>query len=510
MIGIAVIVAVYVACSLLLLVYGLQCYVLTFLYLRKRTEKLAYHHDKMSHFEGITDESKYPKVVTQLPMYNEKYVAIRVIEAVAKMDYPVSRHEIQVIDDSTDETVGMVDECVARLKASGLNISTVRRTDRVGYKAGALQNATKFTDAEYIAIFDADFVPTPDFLRKAVPFFLERPDLGLVQGRWTHLNPHASLITRAQSMGIDGHFMIEQAARSWNNLFMNFNGTAGMFRRSAIEASGGWQHDTLTEDMDLSYRMQMVGWQAEYVPDIMVPAEIPEDINAFKNQQFRWAKGSIQTAIKIVPMLLEKKVSPFKLMQAIFHLTHYVVHPLMFIMALLTMPMLYFIGPLVDLSPALYTMMLVSMLLASSGPTFLYMVAQHMLGNQVRKKMWLVPMQMVIGTGLAVNNAKAVLEAVLGKESAFIRTPKKGEKKVISYAAVKDITNIIELALGFYCLFTLYMFFGYTNFLVTPFIVIYASGFLFTGTMSILHFRNPGLVDAQVPSFGLARQKSNS
>ena len=509
MIGIAVIVAVYVICSLLLLAYGLQCYVLTFLYLRKRTGKLAYHQSKMSHFDTVTDDSKFPKVVTQLPMYNEKHVAIRVIEAVAKLDYPVSRHEIQVIDDSTDETMGLVDDCVAKLQKTGLNISVIRRTDRVGYKAGALQNAMQFTDAEYIAIFDADFVPNPDFLRKAVPFFLERPDLGLVQGRWTHLNPHASLLTRGQAMGIDGHFMIEQAARSWNNLFMNFNGTAGMFRRTAIEAAGGWEHDTLTEDMDLSYRMQMNGWLAEYVPDIAVPAEIPEDINAFKNQQFRWAKGSIQTAIKIVPMLLEKKVSPFKFMQAIFHLTHYIVHPLMFIMALLTMPMLYFIGPLVDLSPVLYGIMLVSMLLASSGPTFLYMVAQHMLGNQVRKKMWLVPMQMVIGTGLAVNNAKAVLEAVLGKESAFVRTPKKGEKKVTSYKAVKDFTNYVELGLGTYCLFTLYMFFGYTNFLVTPFIIIYASGFLFTGTVSILHFRNPGLVDAQLPSLGLSRAKSN-
>jgi len=257
MIALSIVITLYVMCSIILLAYGIQCYVLTFLFLRKRKAKITSQRQTMKYYDEITDESKFPKVVTQLPMYNEKSVASRVIEAVAAMDYPRSRHEIQVLDDSNDETINYVNETVARLRASGININVIRRSDRTGFKAGALQNGLNYTDAEFVAIFDADFVPNPDFLKKGMAFFVDRPKLGLVQGRWTHLNRKSSLITRGQAMGIDGHFMIEQAARSWNGLFMNFNGTAGIFRRKAIETSGGWQHDTLTEDMDLSYRMQL-------------------------------------------------------------------------------------------------------------------------------------------------------------------------------------------------------------------------------------------------------------
>ncbi|MGA3052470.1 MAG: glycosyltransferase, partial [Chitinispirillaceae bacterium] len=313
MIALIIVISLYIVCSAVLLAFGAQCYILTYLFLRKRKQRIAFQRTTMRLYYGDIEESRYPKVVTQLPMYNERQVAKRVIEAAAAMDYPRSRHEIQVLDDSTDETIGYVDETVERLRGRGHNVSVIRRTDRTGFKAGALQNGLEFTDAEFVAIFDADFVPPVDFLRKAMAFFVDRPTLGLVQGRWTHLNKNSSLITRGQAMGIDGHFMIEQAARSWNGLFMNFNGTAGVFRRKAIEMSGGWQHDTLTEDMDLSYRMQLADWETEYVPDLTVPAEIPEDINAFKNQQFRWAKGSIQTAIKIIPLLRQKKMSKFKL-----------------------------------------------------------------------------------------------------------------------------------------------------------------------------------------------------
>ncbi|HEX3020165.1 MAG TPA: glycosyltransferase [Chitinispirillaceae bacterium] len=456
----------------------------------------------MKYYDNVTEESKYPKVVTQLPMYNEKSVACRVIEAVAAIDYPRSRHEIQVLDDSNDETIGYVNETVERLRASGININVIRRTDRTGFKAGALQNGLNYTDADFVAIFDADFVPNPDFLKKGMAFFVNRPKLGLVQGRWTHLNKKASLITRGQAMGIDGHFMIEQAARSWNGLFMNFNGTAGIFRRSAIESSGGWQHDTLTEDMDLSYRMQLADWETEYVPELEVPAEIPEDINAFKNQQFRWAKGSIQTAMKIIPMLLKKKLSPFKVIQAILHLTHYSVHPLMLILALLTMPVLYFVK--VSLSPYWFALVVVCMILATSGPSTMYMISQYFIGNKVRKQIFLIPAMMLIGTGLAVNNGKAVLEALLRMNSPFHRTPKKGSRSQNSYKPIKDVTCLIELLLGIYCLTSFQMFLGFTNFLVSPFLMLYASGFLFVGIISIIHFRKPELIDAKLkfPSLG--------
>jgi cellulose synthase/poly-beta-1,6-N-acetylglucosamine synthase-like glycosyltransferase len=497
MVALILVITLYILCSTVLLAFGTQCYLLTFLFLRKRNQKVAAQRETMKHFYAVTDEQQYPKVVTQLPMFNEKQVACRVIEAAVAMDYPRSRHEVQVLDDSNDETVGYVDDIVNNLRDKGHHISVIRRTDRTGFKAGALQNGLKYTDAEFVTIFDADFVPPVDFLRRAMSFFINRPELGLVQGRWTHLNKGASLITRGQAMGIDGHFMIEQAARSWNGLFMNFNGTAGVFRRNAIETSGGWQHDTLTEDMDLSYRMQIAGWETEYVPDLTVPAEIPEDINAFKNQQFRWAKGSIQTAIKIIPLLAQKKMSKFKFLQAVLHLTHYMVHPLMLILALLTMPVLYFVK--VNLPFYWFAGIIFCMVLATSGPTTMYLVAQRFIGNSLRRQIMLIPAMMLIGTGLAVNNGKAVFEALLKRESPFYRTPKKGERRgVLGYRPVKDITCIIEIGIGVYCLTSFQMFLGYTNFLVSPFLMLYASGFLFVGVISIIHFRKPALIDIKV------------
>jgi cellulose synthase/poly-beta-1,6-N-acetylglucosamine synthase-like glycosyltransferase len=484
--------SLYVICSIALLAYGTQCYVLTYLYLRKRTGKLAFQRATMKYFDSIIDENAYPTVVTQLPMYNEKTVAVRVIEAAAAMDYPVSKHEIQVLDDSNDETVGLVDETVARLRKKGINVNVVRRDDRTGFKAGALQYGLKHSNAEFVAIFDADFVPNTDFLKKSICFFIGRPRLGLVQGRWAHLNSKASLITRGQAMGIDGHFMVEQAARSWNGLFMNFNGTAGIFRREAIESSGGWHHDTLTEDMDLSYRMQLRDWETEYVPDLEVPAELPEDINAFKNQQFRWAKGSIQTAIKIIPLLRQKKLTAFKFFQAVLHLTHYTVHPLMLMLAFLTMPVLFFIK--VYMHPALFACVIVAMILATSGPGAMYMISQHYLGNKIRRKIFMIPAMMLIGTGLAVNNAKAVLEALFGKDSDFLRTPKKGQGNKTSYRPLKDITWIVELFFGMYCMTGLWFFIGFTNAIVSPFLLLYASGFLFVGMLSIIHYKRPELI----------------
>lgn len=491
--GIIALCVVYALCSIILLAYGFQCYLLTFLFLKARKSKLRAQRERMKYFESVSGDEEYPKVVTQLPMYNEKTVAVRVIEAAAAMEYPASRHEVQVLDDSTDETRSYVDETAARLREQGKNVTVIRRPNRIGFKAGALQYGLEHTDADFVAIFDADFVPRPDFLKRAIPFFIGRPNLGLVQGRWGHLNPKASLITRGQAVGIDGHFMVEQAARSWNGLFMNFNGTAGVFRRTAIESAGGWQHDTLTEDMDLSYRMQLADWETEFVPDIEVPAEIPEDINAFKSQQFRWAKGSIQTAIKIVPLLRQKKIPPFKFIQAILHLTHYVVHPLMLMMALMSMPVLFYVK--ITMAPILFCAVVASMVLATSGPSTMYMVSQYHLGNRGMKKIFLIPAMMLIGTGLAVSNGKAVLEALFRMDSPFHRTPKKGESKKAAYRSRKDFSGLVELFLGLYCLTSLYMFFGYTNFIVSPFLMLYASGFFFVGALSVIHLNKPEMID---------------
>jgi glycosyltransferase involved in cell wall biosynthesis len=397
------------------------------------------------------------------------------------------------LDDSTDETRDVIDQIVQCLKNRGYNISVIRRPDRVGYKAGALQNGLLLSDAEYIAIFDADFIPPPDFLLKSLAFFVRRPKLGFVQGRWSHLNQDASLLTKVQSIGIDGHFMIEQAARSWNGLFMNFNGTAGIFRRAAIESAGGWEHDTLTEDMDLSYRIQLNGWETEYVPDIAVLSEIPEDINAFKNQQFRWAKGSIQTAIKIIPMLIQKKIPLFRFTQAVLHLTHYVVHPVMIALALLTMPVLYFVNAQIPL--IWYACMAFFMLFASSGPSVMYIVAQHFLGNKGLKTLGMIPAMMIVGTGLAVNNARAVIEAVFKKESPFHRTPKKGDSLKTEYRPIRDWAFLFEIFLGVYCAISFMIFLSYANFIIGPFLLIYSAGFLFVGLLSIIHYKFPRLIN---------------
>jgi cellulose synthase/poly-beta-1,6-N-acetylglucosamine synthase-like glycosyltransferase len=492
-IGIGIIGTLYVISSIVLMIYGFQCYIMTFLFLRSRKNVLQTQHEKMAYFDTVTDESRYPTVVTQLPMYNEKSVAVRIIDAVAAIDYPKSKHEIQILDDSTDETKEYVDEAVARYQKQGVIISVIRRIDRVGYKAGALQNALKYTAAEYVAIFDADFVPNPDFLKKSIPFFISNKKIGFVQGRWTHLNKNSSMVTRTQAAGIDGHFMIEQAARSWNNLFMNFNGTAGLFRREAIENSGGWHHDTLTEDMDLSYRMQLKGWQTEYVPDLEVPAEIPEDMNAFKNQQFRWAKGTMQTAMKIIPRLSKAKLSWFKYYQAILHLTFYLVHPFMLLLALLTMPVLSFAK--VSLPPWIFVPIVIGMFLSTTGPSMMYIVAQHYLGNNKVKFLLMVPIMMLSGIGLAINNTKAVLEALLGRESPFHRTPKKGEGRFQGYRPIKDITCILEILVGLYCIVCFQMFVSYSSMFVSPFLALYGVGFLYVGVLSIIHFRRPELID---------------
>jgi hypothetical protein len=273
---------------------------------------------------------------------------------------------------------------------------------------------------------------------------------------------------------------------------MNFNGTAGVFRIESINSCGGWEHDTLTEDMDLSYRMQLKGWKTEYVPELEVPAELPEDINAYKNQQFRWAKGSIQTAKKIIPRLFNKEMNFFTKCQAILHLTHYSVHPLMVLLAIMTMPMLFLVK--VHMHPFVFGCLLVAMVLASSGPSTMYMISQHFLGNKVRRKLFVIPVMMLIGVGLAVNNAKAVVEALFGKTSPFLRTPKQGTGKKSKYRPLKDFTSIFEIALGSYCSLGLYIFFGYSNAIVSPFLALYASGFLFVGILSIIHFKRPETV----------------
>ena len=484
---------IYAFCAFLLIVYGLNTHVLVYLFncrypLRIQQDKsfLADFYGQNPPFQlSDTTIKLLPAVTTQLPVFNELNVVERLIEAVAAFHYPKGRHEIQVLDDSTDETTQVVKRKVDLLRKKGIDIHHIRRAKRDDYKAGALRHGLTVAKGDFIVIFDADFVPPTDFLLRSVPFFLDAPRLGLVQARWGHINRNASWITRLQAIGINGHFMVEQGARYANRLFLNFNGTAGVFRKEAIIDAGNWQGDTLTEDMDLSYRLQLGGWQCRYLADLVAPAEIPQNLNAFKNQQFRWAKGSTQTAIKLMPRILRSPFSPFAKFQAFMHMTHYIIHPLMLLLALLA-PFLL-IQKAAFLSG--YSLMCfgVLLLLSCTGPSRMYLVAERALGRPYLETLRLLPFMICFGCGLALNNSRAVLEALVGKSSEFVRTPKDGDRSLKTYPAKRDYFILLEVLLGLWCLFGVGLYFSFHHFLIGHFMLIYAAGFLYIGMLSWRH-----------------------
>ena len=362
-----------------------------------------------------------PVVTIQLPIFNEMYVADRLIDAVCRMDYPRDLLEIQVLDDSADETVDVAALAVRRWQKQGFNISYLHRTDRTGFKAGALAAGLAQARGSLVAVFDADFVPHPDFLRKSVPWFAEAR-LALVQGSWAHINRPYSLLTRVQAILLDGHFFIEHSARNRSGCFFNFNGTAGIWRRAAIEDAGGWAHDTLTEDLDLSYRAQLRGWRFLYLPDLAVPSELPVDINGFKNQQYRWAKGSIQTGRKLLGQVIRTKLPWRVKMEALIHLTNNFSYALMVLLALLVFPSM-----LIQRETTMLWVLLVDMPLffgASVSVLVFYMASQAAAGLDWKKQLRYLPTLMGVGLGLSVNNAIAVLSGCFKMGGTFHRTPK--------------------------------------------------------------------------------------
>src|SRR6188474_297709 len=324
------ILAAYFFVLVILAVYGWHRYYLVYLYMKNKDR-----HPAPAGMERL------PKVTVQLPIYNEMYVADRLIDAVCQLKYPRELLEIQVLDDSTDETQSVAERAVMRNALAGIDITYLHRTDRTGYKAGALDAAMKVAKGDFIAIFDADFIPSTDFLEKTVPYFGD-DRIAMVQARWGHINDDYSLLTKIQSILLDGHFVLEHGSRNRSGLFFNFNGTAGIWRRTAIADAGGWQHDTLTEDLDLSYRAQLRGWQFIFLPDLVTPAEVPVEMNAFKSQQHRWAKGSIQTCRKLLPLILMSDL-PLKVKaEAFFHLTANFNYLLMVLLSILMFPAMYF------------------------------------------------------------------------------------------------------------------------------------------------------------------------
>jgi cellulose synthase/poly-beta-1,6-N-acetylglucosamine synthase-like glycosyltransferase len=476
----------YAVASVGLFTYGINCYWLLALFLKNKRKEVVHDRRKLRRFFADGGMDKLPVVTTQLPVYNEANVIERLIRSVCAMEYPKGKHEIQVLDDSTDGSEKISARLVEEMRAQGHDIVLIHRTNRKDYKAGALNEGMQVCKGEFIAIFDADFVPPPDYLLRCVPFLSMDKEIGLVQARWGHLNSQESSLTLAQSIGIDGHFVIEQSARSWGRLFMNFNGTAGIWRKSAIEKSGGWEGDTLTEDMDLSYRAQLHGWRMKFLYDVVVPAELPSDINAFKSQQFRWAKGSIQTAMKLLPQVMRSDANWKVKLQSILHTTHYAIHPLMLITALLALPLLYWFP--FKVGAIAFTSLCVLILVSSLAPSTLYLVAQKMSRKNWKSRILSLPTLMALGVGVALNNTRAVLSALSGQKGAFIRTPKAGDKTIAVYKSKFPLASVFELALGAYC------FVGFVNYttaekyLVGPFLGLYAVGFSVVGCMSLAHF----------------------
>jgi len=464
---------------IILAVYGWHRYYLVYLYLRNRDKEPR---------PGLPLEPA-PTVTVQLPLYNEMYVTDRLIDAVCRIDYPRDRFEIQVLDDSTDETQGIAELAVRRFAAEGIDIKYFHRTERTGFKAGALEAGLKAARGEFVAIFDADFIPTPDFLTRLMPHFAD-PNVGMVQARWGHINQDYSLLTKIQSILLDGHFVLEHGGRHRSGRFFNFNGTAGVWRRAAIDDAGGWQHDTLTEDLDLSYRAQLRGWRFVFVSDVIAPAEVPVEMNAFKSQQHRWAKGSVQTCRKLLPRILRADIPLGVKAEAFFHLTANFNYPLMCVLSVLMFPSM-----VIRYNMGWYEMLLIDVPLffaATFSVCNFYMICQREIHKDWLARIKYLPFLMSIGIGLCINNTRAVLEAMFNNQSEFARTPKyriEGDgddwvgKKYHQSVAVQPL---IELALGLY--FTATVFYALANQIygTLPFLVLFQIGFLYTGLVSIV------------------------
>jgi len=428
-----------------------------------------------------------PRVTVQLPVYNERYVIRRLIRAVAALDYPRDRLEIQVLDDSDDGSAATAAEEVERLRARGVDIVHVRRPDRRGYKAGALERGMKLAKGDFLLIFDADFVPRPELLREIVPYFAD-DRVGMVQVRWDHLNADYSLLSRIQSISLDGHFVVEHEARSKNGMFFNFNGTAGMWRKSCIEAAGGWHHDTLTEDLDLSYRAQLAGWKFVFLRDVTCPAELPVDMRAFKSQQFRWVKGSVQVAKKVLPLIWRSDLSLARKIESSLHLTHNLTYLLVLLLSLLVYP-----AVLVRFASGWFTSPGVEIplfLLATASVVVFYATAIAGTGRSWVRQARYFPALMSVAIGLSVINTKAILEGLFGKNTPFHRTPKfailgrHGSASDKAYRGLPSATTLIELALAAY--FAGVELWVLRNDLAwaTPFVLLFGFGYLYVGVLS--------------------------
>jgi cellulose synthase/poly-beta-1,6-N-acetylglucosamine synthase-like glycosyltransferase len=478
----------YFIVLIILAAYGGHRYWLVYLYYKHKKNKTT---EPGAHFADL------PRVTVQLPMFNEQYVVDRLLDAVCRLDYPKDKLDIQLLDDSTDETVEVARLLVERYAALGHPVVYLHRENREGYKAGALEAGLKTAKGEFVAIFDADFVPPPDFLLKCIHHFTD-PKVGMVQTRWTHINRNYSLLTQVEAILLDGHFVLEHSGRSRSGVFFNFNGTAGMWRRQAIDEAGGWEHDTLTEDTDLSYRAQLKGWKFLYLQDVECPAELPVEMTAFKTQQARWAKGLIQVSKKILPKVMASDASRHVKIEAIYHLTANLSYPLMIVLSVLLMPAM-----IIRFYQGWFQMLYIDLPLFMAS-TFsissFYLVSQ----KELFPKSWLkallyLPILMSLGIGLTITNTIAVLEALVGKQTAFVRTPKyRVESKKDKVQGAKYRKRLgwvpwIELLIGTYFALAIFYAIDNENYFTVPFLLLFVVGYWVTGLMSLLQGRFAGL-----------------
>lgn len=469
----------YFVILVILAIYGLHRYQLVYLYLRNKKSIR-----EPARFEAL------PSVTIQLPVYNEMFVVERLVESVAKIQYPAELLEIQLLDDSTDETQHVARKAVEALRKQGVNIHYLHRDNRTGFKAGALEAGLLVATGEFVAIFDADFIPDPEFLNKTIHQFTN-PKVGMIQTRWGHLNRDYNHLTQVEAMILDGHFVMEHGGRYHSGRFFNFNGTAGIWRREAIATSGGWQHDTLTEDTDLSYRAQMKGWEFVYLMDVVCPAELPVEMTAFKNQQFRWAKGLVQTGMKLLPQILRSDL-PWKIKsEAIFHLSANCSYPLMVLFSFIFLPAM-----IVRFYQGWFQMLLIDLPLfmaATMSVSSFYMISQREIDPKGwKQRLKYLPFMMSVGIGLSVSNSRAVIEALFGIQTSFKRTPKYCIESAkdrpaprTKYRRKSGYTPYLELILGAYFAITVVYAFSNENYLTLPFLMLFVVGFFYTGAMSL-------------------------
>jgi cellulose synthase/poly-beta-1,6-N-acetylglucosamine synthase-like glycosyltransferase len=474
----------YFIVLILLASYGVHRYILVYLYYK--------HKDKHTSEPGQRF-AELPRITVQLPIFNEQYVVGRLVEAVCHLDYPKDKLDIQLLDDSIDETVTVARNLVEQYAEAGNPITYHHRTSREGFKAGALAEGLKTAKGDFVAIFDADFTPPKDFLLRTVHHFTD-PKVAMVQTRWTHINRHYSFLTEVEAILLDGHFVLEHSGRARSGVFFNFNGTAGLWRRAAIEDAGGWQHDTLTEDTDLSYRAQLKGWKFIYLQDVECPAELPIEMTAFKTQQARWAKGLIQTGKKILPRVLSSDARLHTKIEAWYHLTANISYPLMIMLSVLLLPAM-----IIRFYQGWFQMMYIDLplfLASTFSISSFYLVSQRELfPRSWPRALVYLPFLMALGIGLTITNTKAVIEALLGKETAFARTPKYSVvSKQDKIGATKYRKRLgwapwVELLIGAYFALTVYYAVENENFITVPFLLLFVFGYWCTGLMSLLQGR---------------------